>query len=337
LAETVTIRDVAKYAGVGVGTVSRVLNDSQAVRDSTRRKVLEAIEDLKFSPSPAARRLSSGKTMVLGVIVPFFTNASVVKRLQGVASVVASSAYDLILFDVEKEKNREGFITKIIRRQLVDGLIIVSLRPSNEDFDLLFESKIPVVIVDVAAPRLNSIIVDNVRGGAIAAQHLVDLGHKKIGYISDYPNNPFNSSPVFDRFEGFRQVLAQAGIPFRKEYYREGNIDRSSARHLAHELLTLPDPPTAIFAYCDAQAFGVIEAARDLQLRIPEDLSLVGFDDIEAAEFAQLTTVRQSLFESGVIGAELMLEAIANPYAKTKEILLLTELVVRHTTASPMV
>ncbi len=335
MAAAVTIRDVAKRAGVGVGTVSRVLNDSEEVRETTRHKVKAAIDDLNYSPSPAARRLSGGKTMAIGVIVPFFTNASVVKRLQGIVSVIAGSEYDLVLFDVENTENRDVLLTNILRRKLVDGLLILSLRPSDSDMEQFLETGVPGVIVDAGHPQLNSIIVDNVEGGRLATRHLIDLGHVKIGYISDLPDNPFNLSPVHDRHEGYLRALDEAGIPFRADYYREGTLDSQEARILAMELLSLDDPPTAIFAYSDTQAFGVLEAARDLGLRVPADLSVVGYDDIEAAKYAQLTTVRQSLFDSGVTGARLLLEIMEQSMTYPRELMLPTELVIRSSTAEP--
>ena len=157
----VTIRDVAKHAGVGVGTVSRVLNDSDSVRDSTRVKVLSAIEELNYSPSSVARYLSGGKAMALGVIVPFFTNDSVVRRLQGVVSVLGKSDYDLVLFDVEKSENQEGLLTNIAQRSFVDGLLILSMLPAERDLEGFLEAGIPIVIVDSYHPDLPSIVVDN--------------------------------------------------------------------------------------------------------------------------------------------------------------------------------
>ena len=335
MATTVTIRDVAKRAGVGVGTVSRVLNDSEGVRETTRHKVKTAIEDLNYSPSPVARHLSRGKMMAIGVIVPFFTNASVVKRLQGIVSVLAGSEYDLVLFDVENRENRDVLLTNILRRKMVDGLLILSLRPSDSDMEQFLKAGVPGVIVDASHPQLNSVIVDNVEGGRLATQHLIDLGHVKIGYISDYPDNPFNASPVRDRREGYLRALDQAGIPCRADYYREGSLNSQEARDLAVELLSLDDPPTAIFAYSDTQAIGVLEAARDLGLRVPADLSVIGYDDIEAAEFMQLTTVRQSLFDSGVTGARLLLDIMEQSTIYPREVLLPTELVIRSSTAEP--
>jgi len=335
VATSVTIRDVAKQAGVGVGTVSRVLNNSESVRDSTRLRVLTAIEELNYSPSSVARYLSGGKAMALGVTVPFFTNDSVVRRLQGVISVLGNSDYDLVLFDVENSENQEDLLTKIIQRSLVDGLLILSMLPAERDLEHVLEAGIPIVIVDSFHPDLPSITVDNEFGAWKATKHLLDLGHRRIGYLSDYPGNLFNSSPVVDRFAGFRRALREAGVEFNHDYYVESTIDREDAREKVYKMLQRPDRPTAVFAYCDVQAIGVMEAARELGLRVPQDLSVIGYDGIEAAEYMQLTTVRQSLFDSGVRGAELLLQVMDGRQPQEMEIVLPTELVIRATTARP--
>lgn len=332
---SVTIRDVAKHAGVGVGTVSRVLNDNPSVSDLTRQKVLSAINYLNFSPSQAARRLSRGKTMAVGVIVPFFTNSSVVKRLQGVVSVLTGSQYDLVLFDVEETADREDLVKNIIQRELVDGLLIISLQPSDNDVSEILEANIPAVIVDADHRWLSRVIVNNVEAARQATEHLIQLGHHKIGYINDNPNNPFNSAPTHDRYQGYLQALQDAGIPYQPEYYKQGTLDRAFARSLAQELLQAHDPPTAVFAYCDTQAIGVLEAARDLGLQVPQELSVIGFDDIEAAEFWHLTTIHQPLQESGIKGCQILLDSMNQTYQKKHQITLSTNLIVRGTTAPP--
>jgi DNA-binding LacI/PurR family transcriptional regulator len=329
-----TIRDVAHKAGVGVGTVSRVLNDSASVSLNTRRKVLAAIAELEYSPNLAARRLSLGKTMVIGALVPYFTNPSVVRRLQGVVSVVTNSEYDLILFDVENVERRDVFLRSVPRRQVVDGLLLISLMPTDAEVAYLQESGIVTVLIDAYHPLMHRVVVDNVTGGYQATKHLLDLGHRRIGYVSDYLDDPFNS-PVRDRYLGYQQALTEAGVPFRPEYHRQGEHGRFEARALTHELLDLPEPPTAVFAYSDTQAIGVIEAARERGLSIPQDLSIIGFDNIEAAEYLHITTIRQALFESGVSGCELLLRVMANPLPERQVIILPTELVQRHTTAPP--
>jgi DNA-binding LacI/PurR family transcriptional regulator len=214
---TATIRDVARKAGVGVGTVSRVINGSPAVSEATRQKVLDAIETLDFSPNLVARRLSLGKTQTIGVIVPYFTNPSVVERLRGVVSILAASAYDMVLFDVETVVRREACLRDVPRRRQVDGLLIISLELTNQEVERLDRSDIPTVLVDARHPDLNRVVVDNVEGGYIATRHLLELGHRRIGYISDFLNDPFNS-PVRDRFTGYTMALDEAnsfsyGIP----------------------------------------------------------------------------------------------------------------------------
>jgi DNA-binding LacI/PurR family transcriptional regulator len=331
---TATIRDVARKAGVGVGTVSRVINGSPAVSQATRQKVLEAIETLDFSPNLVARRLSLGKTQTIGVIVPYFTNPSVVERLRGVVSVIAASEYDMVLFDVETVVRREACLRDVPRRRQVDGLLIISLELSNEEVERLDRSGIPTVLVDARHPDLNQVVVDNVEGGYNATRHLIELGHRRIAYISDFLNDPFNS-PVRDRFTGYTMALDEADIPFRTDYHRQAVHGRNQARKMTHDLLNLSNPPTAIFAYSDTQAIGVIEAARERAMNVPADLSVIGFDDIEAAEYLNITTIRQSLYDSGVRGSKLLLESMTAEFPTPKRILLPTKLIARRTTASP--
>jgi LacI family transcriptional regulator len=174
-----------------------------------------------------------------------------------------------------------------------------------------------------------------VAGGRTATQHLLDLGHRRIGYLSDLLDNPFNFTSSRDRYLGYRQALEAAGIAFQPSYHGQAAHGRYEARQLAVRMLTQPDRPSAIFAASDTQALGVMEAARELSLRVPEDLSVVGYDDIEIAEYLGLTTMRQLLFESGKRGVELLLEILADPKTKPMCEILPAELVVRGTTAAP--
>jgi DNA-binding LacI/PurR family transcriptional regulator len=330
-----TIRDVAKRAGVGVGTVSRVLNNSSSVRDVTRQKVLQAIAELDYSPSPTARRLSLGKTLTLAAIVPFFTRPSYVERLRGVEAMIAESEYDLVLFNVETPEKRDQFFRDVPRRERVDGLIVVSLSPLDEDVERFLRAQVPTVLIDAHHPQLSRAIVDDVAGGQMATQHLIDLGHHKIGYVSDELENPFNFVSSRNRYTGYRQALEEAGIPFRAEYHRQGEHGRHQACEMARSLLTLSDPPTAIFAASDIQAMGVLEAANVLNLDVPEDLSVIGYDDIEIAEYLGLTTLHQRLFESGQEAVRLLLDAIENPSSEPVRSVLLPQLIVRNTTSQP--
>ncbi len=194
---------------------------------------------------------------------------------------------------------------------------------------------VPTVLIDAHHPRLSRVVIDDVAGGQMATQHVIDLGHRKIGFVSDQLENPFNFVSSRDRYQGYRRALAEADVPFRPEYHQQGEHGRQEAREMARALLSLPDPPTAIFAASDTQAIGVLEAARDAGLKVPEDLSVIGYDDIEIAEYLHLTTIRQPLFALGVEGVELLLDSIATPPSTPRRVLLPIELAVRHTTAPP--
>ncbi|MBP8000009.1 MAG: LacI family DNA-binding transcriptional regulator [Chloroflexi bacterium] len=337
---TATIRDVAKHAGVGVGTVSRVLNENPDVSDATRQKVLAAIAELNFSPSLVARRLSLRKTSTIGIIAPFFTRPAFVERLRGVEKVIAQSNYDLVLFNVETPERRDTLFRDVPRPDRVDGLLIISLSPDDAAAERFRNAKVPTILIDAYHPDLNCVIIDNIAGGQKAVEHLISLGHQRIAFISDAmdnPYNPFRFSHIHDRYQGYRQALTQANIPFRPQYHKQGVHSRRTARQLAYELLTQPDPPTAIFAYSDTQAFGSLEAAQDLGLSIPRDLSIIGFDDIELAEYLNLTTIRQNLVASGEIGANQLLQILTDTSPTlTQKITLPIELILRQTTAPPL-
>ena len=329
-----TIRDVARKAGVGQATVSRVMNGSAPVAEATRAAVQQAIAELGFVPNPHARRLSLGKTFTVAAIVPFFTRPSFVERLRGIESVLAPTPYDLIVFNVESVERRDKYFAEVPHPDRVDGALIMSFTPRDHDVARFRRSGVPVVLVDAYHPKLHSVHEDSERGGFLATQHLIELGHQRIGFISDTFDDPFNfTSRSYSRFEGYRKALKTAGIHFHETWHRQGEHSRLMARHLTLEILQAPDAPTAIFAASDTQAMGVLEAARALKLRVPADLSVIGYDDLEIAEYLGLTTVRQALFESGQKGAELLLAALENPTSKISAVKMPVELVQRKTTA----
>jgi LacI family transcriptional regulator len=332
-----TINDVAARAGVGVGTVSRVLNGGAHVRPVTRAKVMEAIEALKYRPSPLARNLSLRRTLVIGVVVPFFTSPSAVERVRGVASILASSPYDLMLFDIESEDRREHAFRLFDRGDRSDGLLLLSLVPPDDEVERLRSARLPCVLVDAPHPAFPSVVIDDVRGGELATSHLIELGHRRIAFIGDKPPDPYRFASSRDRTRGYERALADAGIDSRPEYLREGTQRDHVARSIAIDLLRLPHRPTAVFAASDQQALGVLEAARILGIRVPEELSVVGFDDVEVAAYVGLTTVRQPLFESGRRGAELLLQMLGGnePAGEPRTEQLPVEVVVRTTTAAP--
>jgi DNA-binding LacI/PurR family transcriptional regulator len=330
-----TIHDVAKRAGVGIGTVSSVLNNSRPVLEATRQKVLSAIAELDFMPNLMGRRLSKGKTQTVAVIIPFFTGLSQGERFRGVMSVIAASDYEINLFSFVTVSQRDKILQKALHHGQVDGLLIFSINPTESDLRRISRENLPTVLVEVDNPHLSRIVRDDVAAARKATQHLVDLGHRKIGYLGDYLDDPFGFPFSRHRYLGYCQALETAGIPIRPAYQRQGGCSREEGRQMALELLSLPDPPTAIFAYSDVHALGIIEAAGDLNLNVPGGLSIVGYDDIAPADFVRLTTIRQQLFESGWQGINLLLKLMAKPDTPPIKLELPTELIVRQTTAPP--
>jgi len=330
-----TIRDVARAAGVGLGTVSRVLNSSSLVSPATRRRVLDVIADLNYTPSQIARSFSSGKTLTVATIAPFFTRPSVVERLRGIEVALAGGGYNLVVFNVETVARRDACMRDLPRRDRADGLLIISLAPRPAEAADLEASGMPVVLIDTQSERQPSVMVDDVCGGELATRHLIELGHRRIGFVGDSleEQRAFNFTSSFNRLLGYLQALEASGIAPRPEYQCHGIHGRYEARVLARNLLQQPEPPTAIFAASDTQAMGVLEAARDLGLLVPAQLSVVGFDDIDVAEYLGLTTVRQPLFETGERGVELLLERISGAASPPVQEYLPINLVTRATTA----
>jgi LacI family transcriptional regulator len=325
------IGDVAALAGVGEATVSRVLNGRSNVRPATREKVLEAIRTLNYRPSSVARNLSLRRTMVIGVVLPWFTHASAVERVRGIVAALSGSPYDIMLWDVESEDRQRRAFELLDRGDRADGLLIVSTLPPDPEVERLRAALVPCVLVDAYHASFPSVAVDDMAGGEMATRHLIELGHRRIAFMGDTPPE-FRFDWSRDRTRGYEKALDLAGIERHSEYVREGTRSLYLARSIAIELLGLPERPTAIFAASDTQALGALEAARSLDIRVPQELSIIGFDDIEAAGYVGLTTVRQPLYESGRRGGELLLRALAgHPPAANSEVLPL-ELVVRGTT-----
>ena len=297
-----TIHDVARVAGVGVGTVSRVINDSPAVSEQTRVRVQRVIDELGYRPSSLARALSLGRAASLAVIVPHFTRPSTVERLRGLAEAVNGSDFDLVLFDVETPEQRDQRFQMAVRSDRAAGLVIVSLAAPHEVIEQLRVGSIPVVFLDRHVDGICNVHVDDVDGGRLATDHLLSLGHRRIGFIGDDDARGFGFTSSDDRLTGYRAALAGAGSPDGDRYVRVGPSSR--------------------------------EAARERGLAVPGDLSVIGFDDIDAAVYLGLTTVRQPLFESGRLAAELLLSLLAGD-DEVKGFDLPVDLVVRKTTAPP--
>jgi len=306
-----------------VGTVSRVLNGSASVSEDAHGRVRRAVEELGYRRSQIARSLSVGRSHALGVVAPFFTTPSVIERLRGVVEQLAAHDYDIVLFSVERPQQRADALRNLAHRDRVDGLLVISLALADGEVEALRRDQLPVVLIDVGHPALPHVVIDDVRGGELAAEHLLAKGHRRIGFVGDAPDESLGFTSSERRREGFRGALSRAGVAPEDALERRGGPGRAAAREEAVALLGGEEPPTAVFAASDVQAFGVLEAAESLGRRVPEDVAVIGFDDIEMAAPMGLTTVRQPLYETGARGAGLLLAALAGggePVAEVEEL-----------------
>lgn len=330
-----TINDVAAHAGVSRTTTSRVLNNRPKVDAETRQRVLRAIAELGYVPSPTARRLSLGRTGTLDVVASYLTRPQAIERLRGAESVLGDTAFDLVIHNVESPERRERYLRELPSSNRTDGVLLVSVPPTSGNLGSLAGGAVPVVVIDVHGAAVDGLPVvrgDDVMGGALAGRYLFALGHRAIGFVADSFENPYGFTSSRDRYAGFTDVLRDLGVEVEAALGAHGS---RTARDLALRLLAGPRPPTAIFAASDTQALGVMSAARDLGLAVPGGLTIVGYDDISIAEPIGLTTIRQHLFESGRIGAELLLAEIERRSAVPPVVTLEPELVVRATSAPP--
>lgn len=333
-----TIRDVARKAGVGLGTVSRVINGSPQVSEPTRARVMQAIEELDFHPSRIARRLSLGKTLTIAVVAPFFTRPAVTERMRGVEAMLSGSEYDMVIYNVETPERKQAAFHELSQRKRVDGVLVLSLDPTEEETNRFQESGMPLVMIDAHftdVDGVSCIDTDDVRGGRLAVEHLLGLGHRRIAYLGEGAQAPFQSMAGKLRFEGCRQALEEAGVEVRPDLFHEIDGGRHASRLEAKQLLESSEPPTAIFASNDSHAIGVLEAAREVGMSIPYDLSVVGYNDEEYAEYLDLTTVRPRYFESGQRGVEILLNRLADKDRGTVHETLEPELIVRGSTVEP--
>jgi LacI family transcriptional regulator len=334
-----TIADVAAASGVGVGTVSRVINGAANVREATRMRVLKAIDQLGYRPSHLAAALSRGTQRTVAIVVPHLTRPSAVERLAGALAVLDAEGYDTVVCNVDSPAQRDHFVTALTSKDRTDGVIIMSLPISRHQLAAVRRAGVPMVAVDVTVPGLPHTVVDDTAGGRLATEHLLSLGHQRIGFVGDLVSRKTKSAFGFTaserRLAGYQQALAAAGLAPCEGLVRLGPYGPANAEALTTELLDLADPPTAIFASSDTQAMGVLAAADRAGLRVPDELSVVGFDDIELAALIGLSTVRQPLEQSGVEGARRLSALLRGEQVRPLRQVLGLHLVQRETTTRP--
>jgi DNA-binding LacI/PurR family transcriptional regulator len=330
-----TIHDVARVAGVGIGTVSRVLNNNANVKPGTRERVLAAIQHLNYKPDPIARSMISKRTDAIGVIAPFFTRHFFMEVLQGAEAATTDSGKELHLYNVRTNKQLDHYFSELPMHRKVDGVLILSLAPEDEFARKFLALGLPVVLVDAYSPLLTSLVVNNKEGAYQAMMCLIRQGHRRIGFINGILEG-FRFNQAIDRLQGVQMALKDAGLPFHPELIVETEWTREGGKNAALQLLSQAERPTAIFAASDIQAVGVLEAARELHIQVPDELAVIGFDGIELSELLQLSTMQQPMREMGALGIKKLIELIEHQHenqAREPELIWIqTELVERATT-----
>ena len=329
-----TIDDVAREAGVGIGTVSRVFNGSDRVSEEARRRVRAAAERLGYRPSSVARAFSRGRTHTVEVIVPILTRYFYVEILRGMETGLETTDYSLVIRTIEHDHDRERVFKASGVRGRADGVLFTSIELPDELVQRLRRDSFPAVVIDGSHEGLSSVTVDQEQAGMAAAEHCIELGHRRIALI-DRPHDPFAPPSQTGRERGFRRAIEAADLAIPRGYVMVEDFSPEGGARGLQLLAELPDRPTAVLTGSDMQAMGVLDTARRLGWRIPEDLSVVGYHDIELAQYLGLTTVRVPMRELGRRGVELLVDAIEHPERQPQTILLPTELVVRRTCAPP--
>jgi LacI family transcriptional regulator len=330
----VTLADVAAEAGVSPMTVSNVVNERPGVSEATRKRVLEVASQMGYVPNLSARGLARGRTNLVGVLTHDLTSQYALEIVRGIADELAVAELEALISATYQNSARERERVAFLTQDIVDGLILIAPVLEPETFELLQSRKRPTVVIDprridVDLPRVTA---DNYHGTRAATEHLLELGHTRIAYIAGDPD--FDSSS--NRLRGYHDALRIAGIDIDDRLIVQGDFSRASGTHLAATLLA-DDRPTAIIAAADVMALGAIDAARAAGLRVPTDVSVVGFDDIPQAEesFPKLTTVSQPLHEMGQTGARMLLSLIDGKRPLLEHVEFPTRLVRRATTAAP--
>ena len=316
---------------MSIATVSRVLNSPHQVTLETREKVLKVIDELGFVPKAEARARAIRGTRRIGVLTPFFTSPSFVERLKGIAYVLGNTNYELIVYTVQSVENVSTFLASMTLSGSLDGLIILSLPFTEGDARRLEEHKVVTVVVEYEQEYFSGVYIDNTAGGEMAGKYLLEKGHRQVGFIGEINPPDYAIRPALARLNGMRKVMANAEIRIPEDYIQSAPIDPESTRQAANKLLNLPDRPTAIFAAADFQAMVLMKLAADRGLRIPQDLAVLGFDGLEYAEFMGLTTINQSLVDSGRIAAELLLTQLMDASRSVQHIKIPLSLVERDT------
>lgn len=311
---TATIYDVAAQAGVSIATVSRVLNAPHSVHGATRQRVQNAIDELGFVPKAEATARARRRHRQIGVLVPFFTYSSFVQRLRGIAAALLDAGYEMVVYNAETPEHVRAYLLSLPITRRLDGLIIISLQLDAAAEHRLLDNKLPAVLIETASPLLSGVNIDNVAGGRLAGEYLFARGHRRIGFVGgdrEIADYTLRTSRL--RLQGLHEALAAWSLAPIVGAIPQDTATPEDARRQTLELLERSEPPTAIFAASDTLALGVLSAARERNVRVPAELAVLGFDDLDFARFIGLSTISQSLETSGRQAVDLLLAALADP------------------------
>lgn len=335
----VSIKDIAKAAGVSHSTVSRALADSPLVSAGTKARVRQLAAEMGYSPDAQARSLVMGRTQTVGVVVTTITDPFIAEIVQAVEQTASDCDYTVILATSKAEPEREIAAVEMLRSQRVDGVIVASSRVGALYQTHLDRLGVPVVLINSHQGQSGSytfsVSVDNRHGGCLATRHLIDQGHRRIAYVT----GPADHSDDLARLAGYRDALHLANIPFDPLLVVPGSGRAGGGEDALPSLMSNQDRPTAAFCYNDMTAIGLISAARRAELLVPEELAVVGFDDIPFASYVtpSLTTIAQPIPEMGKLAMEMVLDLIErfqHSYGEISNVLVRGELVVRESSGA---
>jgi LacI family transcriptional regulator len=332
-----TIYDVAEHAGVAISTVSRVLNDSRDVSEATRERVLGAIQELQFRPSRTAKTLAQRSTRTIAIAVPTFTTPFHNEMLKGVRDRLDGANIDLLLCDLDWEAP-EATLQNFLSRGAMDGLLIAGLPVGEETAEELNTLGAPVVLVGSRWGTVDSFYWEEEPGARLAAEHLIDQGHERIGIITTPHDNRLRNA----RVAGYREALEAAGIAFDEslvaygETKKHDGFSEESGYEAMKKLLALDEPVTAVFASSDVQAIGAWHAIREAGYEVPEDYAIIGYDDIKVSRFIELSSVAQNMHDVGERATDILLRRMTGEVGEEAvSELVEPELKVRRSSLSP--
>ena len=329
-----TIREVAESAGVSYATVSHVINNTRLVSPETRERVLAAMDALNYRPNALARSLRQGKTNTLGLVLPDSANPFFAEISRSIEDEAFKKGYSVFLCNTELDTQRELFYVDVLSKKQVDGIVFVAAGDQADSLEFLVGRNMPVVMIDREVPsvEVDAVLTDNQLGGYLATRHLLELGHQRIACIS----GPSSITPSAERMIGYRKALEEAGLPYDEKLILRGDYHAQSGMEITHSILKMNPRPTAIFALNDLMALGALRAAAEDGCTVPEDLAVVGYDDLEIARFTNppLTTIAQPKKEIGVKAIELLVDRISRKDRSPTRLVLPPELIVRRSTQS---